>query len=397
MWGGMRLFRLFGIEVYLDWSIIIVFGLITASLGLGLIPTWHPELSPMVTIGMALVAAVLFILSVLIHEFSHALVGRTQGMTVRRITLFVFGGMAHLESEASTWKGEFWMTIVGPLTSLALGVGFLFLGGLLAKPGVLRAGNPEELMAALSPVDTLLLWLGTINILLALFNMIPGFPLDGGRVLRALLWGGTGSFYKATRWATWGGRAFAALLISAGVAMMLGVRLPLFGTGLISGLWLAFIGWFLHNAAVMTYRQLKMRRVLQDVPVSRLLRSGVIRVPASISVQELVDQYVLGHGDQRAWAVERDGRLVGLITLHDVRAVDRGARSRTSVAETMTPWDRLQTTTPEDDAGMAFEQLSKKGVGQLPVVKNGELVGLLRREELMHWIHWFEETSERRI
>lgn len=394
MTGGIRLFRFSGIDVYLDWSLLIIFLLVTFSLGLHLFPTWHPERSPMFTMTMGVVAAGLFFMSVLTHEFSHALVGRARGITVRRITLFVFGGMAHMESEAPDWRSEFWMTIVGPLTSLVLGIGFLLLSGLFADPGIADASDPEEAFSALSPAATLLFWLGGINLLLAIFNLVPGFPLDGGRVLRALLWGMTGSYYKATKWASRGGQAFAGLLIGIGIAMMLGVQVPPFGAGLLPGLWFAFIGWFLNNAALASYKQSRMRKALQGVPVSRLSKRDVVRVPASISIQQLVDDFVLGAGDQRAWPVERDGQLVGLVTLHDVRAVDKKARASTPVTEAMTPWEQLKTVAPEEDAGNALEQLGYSGASQLPVVKNGDLVGMLRREDLMRWISWTDNGAE---
>jgi len=388
MTGGIRFFRFAGIDVYLDWSLIIIFLLITLGLGLMVFPTWLPDLGQAAALGMGAVAAVLFLLSVLVHEFSHALVGRAKGMTVRRITLFVFGGMAHLESDAPNWKVEFWMTIVGPVTSFMLGAGFLLLSGLFISPEAAEATDPEQAMQLAGPVASLFFWLGAVNVLLAIFNLVPGFPLDGGRVLRALIWGATGSFEQATRWASRAGQLFAGLLIGIGILMMLGIPVPPFGAGLIPGLWLAFIGWFLNNAAVMSYRQTKMRRALADMPVSRLVRREVTRVPASISVQQLVDQYVLAAGDQRAWPVERNGRLVGLITLNDVRALGREARAGKTVEQAMTPWDKLQTTSPDEDASQAFEQLASRGVNQLPVLERGELVGMLRRDDLMRWLSW---------
>jgi Zn-dependent protease len=255
MSGGFHLMRVAGVDVFLDWSLAIIFFLITASLGSGLFPAWHPEWSAATSWVTAAAAAVLFLASVLVHEMSHALVGRARGMEIRRITLFIFGGMAHLEEDAREWRTEFYMALVGPVTSLAIGFLCIWLGSLGVGEVTARMDQPAEMLAGLGPWTTLLLWLGPVNIVLGLFNLVPGFPLDGGRVMRAAIWGATGDLHKATRWASNGGRAFAWFLIAAGVAMILGVRVPFFGTGFVGGLWLALIGWFLHNAAIMSYRQ----------------------------------------------------------------------------------------------------------------------------------------------
>lgn len=387
MTGGMRLFRFSGIDVHLDWSLAIVFLLITFSLGLHLFPIWQPDWSAPFSLFMGGAAAVLFLFSVLVHEFSHALVGRRYGMTVRRITLFVFGGMAHLESEPPHWRAEFWMSIVGPITSLIIGVVCLTFAGMWTPPQAATM-DPRQAMALMNPVATLLFWVGAVNVLLAVFNMVPGFPLDGGRVLRALLWGISGDFTRATRWATLGGQALAGLLIAAGVAMMLGIHVPPFGSGLIPGLWLAFIGWFLNNAAVAGYRQTRMRQVLGSVPVARLYRQQITRVPATSTLRELVNMHVLAPGDQRAWPVERNERLVGLITLKDIRSVATDRLNTTKVEQVMTPWDNVRTVSPDDSAASAMDQLVSGGFNQLPVMDRGELAGLLRREDLMRWIAW---------
>lgn len=388
MHSGIRLFRLAGIDVFLDWSLIIIFTLISLSLGLGVFPQWHPDWSTSTAMMTALVAAVLFLASVLAHEFSHALVGRARGMTVNRITLFIFGGMAHLESEPADWKSEFWMTIVGPLTSLLLGAVFLLLG--LAAAGPMNPEQPAAFVQGLSPLATLLLWLGPVNIILGLFNLVPGFPLDGGRILRALIWGATGDMRRATRYAARGGQLFAWLLMGSGFAMILGLRVPVFGTGLVNGLWLAFIGWFLHSAAVASYQQLLVRQVLQGVPVTRLMRQDITPLPADITVQALVDEHLFS-GDQRAWPILDGEHLAGLVTLHDVRAVDRDRWSTTRLTDIMVPIGKMETTSPEEDASDALNTLSQRGINQLPVVQNGRLCGMLRREDIMRWLSLFGE------
>lgn len=392
MRNGVRLGRIAGIDVIMDWSLLIIFFLITFSLGAGLFPSWHPQWGPGLVWGTAAAAAVLFLASVFVHELSHAVVGRAQGMEINRITLFVFGGMAHLEHEPQTWRVELWMAIVGPITSLVLGVAFIFLGGLMAGPIELDPNNPQQAFAQLGPVPTLLFWLGPINIILGLFNLVPGFPLDGGRVLRAILWGVTGNLRRATRWASQLGQFFAWMLIASGVLMVFGYRLPVFGSGPIGGIWLMFIGWFLHNAALTSYRQLLVRESLADVPVARVMQTRFDTVPPDLTIDALIDERLM-HSDQRAFPVIEDDRFLGLICLEDVRRVEREARARTTAREVMTPVSALTCVGPNEDAAEALFTLSRKNVNQLPVVEDQRLRGLLRREDVLKWLSLYGEEK----
>ncbi|HKJ71742.1 MAG TPA: site-2 protease family protein [Gammaproteobacteria bacterium] len=393
MGQGIRLGRLFGIAIHLDWSLLIVFGLIVVSLGAGSFPYLHPAWAATTTWSTALVAAVLFFASVLAHELSHALVGRGYGIRVPRITLFVFGGLAQMENEPGHWRGELWMALAGPAASLLLGAAFLLLASLVIGPGGFDPDQPRESLAALSPLATLLMWLGPINIILGLFNLVPGFPLDGGRVLRAIMWGLTGDLRRATRWASRGGQAFAWLLIATGVAMILGAEVPLFGRGPISGLWLAFIGWFLNNAALSSYQQLLVRESLHGVAVSRLMRTDLVSVAPDLAVAALVEDHLL-RGGQRAFpVVAAGGRLRGLVTMSDVRERERSAWEGLTVAGVMTPADQLATVAPGDDAFDAMMKLTRAGVDQLPVVEGGRLRGLIRRRDLLTWLSVYGDPS----
>lgn len=385
MGNGIRLGSIAGIAIHLDWSLAIIFLLITSGLALGLFPAWHPDWSPALAWATAFAAAVLFFASVLAHELSHAIVGRAQGMTIRRITLFVFGGMAHLEHEPHRWRAELAMAIVGPITSLAIGIGALLAAGLLIGPVELDLDEPGRFLARLGVAATLLVWIGQVNLILAVFNLVPGFPLDGGRVLRALLWGATGDLRRATRWASGAGQGFAWLLIGLGVAMALGIRVPVFGVGLVNGLWLMFIGWFLNNAAFASYRQLLVRDALENVPVARLMRKQFASVPPDLSVSELVEAHIL-RSDQRAFPVEENGRMIGVVCLADVRRLARERWPETAVREIMTPADRLASVRPEDDALEALSLLGAKGVNQLPVVAAGRLAGFVLREDILKWL-----------
>lgn len=382
---GVRFGRIAGVEIVADWSLLIIFWLITFSLAAGVFPAWHPEWTATLAWGTALAAAALFLASVLIHELSHALVGRLHGIVVRRITLFMFGGMAQMENEPPTWRAEFYMAIVGPLTSLALGVLFLWLAPFAGGPMDIDPDDPGAALAALAPAQTLLVWLGPVNILLALFNLVPGFPLDGGRVLRALLWAVTGSLRRATRYASRAGQGFALLLMASGVAMMLGLRVPVFGTGLVGGLWLAFIGWFLNNAAVLSYRQLLVRESLADVPVERLMQTRFARVAPALRVSTLVDEHLLPSG-QRSFPVEDDSRLLGIVSLSDVRKHGRDTWDRITVGEIMTPAASVVTVGAQQDAFEALALLAGHNLNQLPVVEDGRVVGLLRREDIVTWL-----------
>lgn len=394
MSNGFRLGRIAGIGIYADWSLSIIFFLIAFSLALGVFPHWHPEWGAGTTWGTAFAAAALFLASVLIHELSHALVGRAHGIEIRRITLFIFGGMAQMENEPKAWRAELWMAIVGPITSLLLGILFLFLGGLAAGPMDLELETPEQLFTTLNPLATLLLWLGPVNIILGLFNLVPGFPLDGGRVLRAIMWGITGNLRRATRWASGAGQAFAWVLIITGFAMLLGAQVPIFGGGFINGLWLAFIGWFLNNAALVSYRQLLVREALEDIPVGRIMQTNFLTVDPDMPISVLVDEHLM-RSDQRAFPVQKNHHLVGMVCLPDIRKIRREDWPNTPIGDIMTPANKVTLISPREDAADALFILVRRNVNQLPVVKNGKIDGLIRREDILKWLSLYGEQHLR--
>jgi Zn-dependent protease/CBS domain-containing protein len=382
---GLHVGSIAGVQITLDWSLLIIFFLVAFSLGAGVFPAWHPQWGVGLIWIVAFAAAALFLASVLAHELSHALVGRAQGIEVRRITLFVFGGMAQMEGEPHAWRAELWMAIVGPITSLVIGLVCVYLGTFLAGQVNIDPEDPLAAVARLGPVSTILMWLGPINVILAVFNLVPGFPLDGGRVLRAILWGITGDIYRATRWAAGTGQLFAWVLIASGFAMILGLHVPFFGTGVVGGMWLALIGWFLNNAALMSHRQLLARRSLEGVPVSSMMLSSFASVPAGTSIAAFVDDYLIA-SDQRTYPVLEGGRLVGLVSLEDVRKVAPAERSVRTVEDIMTPASELATVAPGAPAAEALRQLAGTTQAQLPVVADGEVRGLLRREDVVKWM-----------
>jgi Zn-dependent protease len=383
MRSGFRLARIFGIQVRIDWSWLLILLLVTWSLGSSFGQV-HPNWGPATVWGVALFAALLFFTSVLLHELAHSLVARARGIPVQSITLFLFGGVSSIQHDPDSPGVEFVMAIVGPLTSLVIGIVLL----LVATPHVrviTSATSATQGLAQLGPLPTILLWLGTINVVLGIFNMVPAFPLDGGRVLRSILWGISGNLRSATRWASWLGQAIAWLMIVAGIAMVFGVHIPYFGTGLLNGLWLALIGWFLNNASSQSYQQIVVHDILEGVSVERMMRTDPPTVPPDSSVSSLVHDHVMGT-DEAGFPVMDGDRLVGIVTIDDVRAIPRDEWETTTVRDIMTPFDKLITVRPNDDGAVALDRLTQNDVRQLPVVSGSSLVGLLRRRDIMQWL-----------
>lgn len=392
MRSGFPLGRLFGIDVRVDWSWILIFLLVTWNLAAAVFPRLNPQWGSGLIILLAVVAALLFFASVLAHELAHSLVAKAHGLPVRNITLFLFGGVSNIQREPPSPRAEFLIAVVGPITSIVLGFIFLLLGAPSIAGLADAAEDPAAALAGIGPIGALLLWLGPINVIVGLFNLIPGFPLDGGRILRSILWGTTGDLRGATRWASWVGQAIAWAFIAAGIAMIFGVSIPVFGTGLIGGLWLAFIGWFLNSAAVQSYQQLVVQDLLEDVPVSRLMRSEPPTAQADLSIDDLVHDGVMGT-DDHAFPVLRGDDLAGIVCLHDVREVPRKDWDSTRVSEIMTPAERLVVVGPQEDAANALNKLSQKDVRQLPVVDDGHLVGMLRRRDILRWLQLHSEGA----
>jgi Zn-dependent protease/CBS domain-containing protein len=381
MTPGIPVGRPFGIAVHLDWSVLFIFALIAFNLGAGVLRAWHPDWGPALTWSTALAAAVLFLVSILLHELSHALVGRARGVNIDRITLFVFGGVAHMHGEPRSPLTELLIAVVGPLTSLVIGAGASALGLWLVHRGVGDLSSPEQAEIAarsMGPTATLLLWLGPVNVVLGLFNLVPGFPLDGGRVLRAILWGITHDFVKATRWAALAGQAVAWALMALGVVNALSGRIG-------QGLWLVLIGWFLSNAARTSIAQVLVRESLADVPVRRLMVTQLDRVPPDLAVEQFVSAHLMA-SDQRAWPVETSGgALLGLAVWDDVRQLPHPEWPRTPLSQVMTPREELISLGPSEPAQRALELFAEADVNQIAVVEGDRLLGLVRRGDLLKW------------
>lgn len=381
---GFRLGRLAGIEIRVDWSLLIVFWLIVASLAMGRFPLLHPDWSVGMIWSVALIAAVLFFASILAHEMAHALVGRARGIAIDGITLFLFGGVARIAGEPKSPGSELLMAAVGPLTSFLIGV-------ISIAAGMAMSGTPRDdltWVANLSPTASVLLWLGSTNVMLAVFNLLPGFPLDGGRVLRATLWKLTGDFKRATRGASLVGRGVAFLMIFLGVMMAFGMQVPWLGSGLFQGLWLVLIGWFLDSAAVNSYRQLVVTQMLAHVPVARLMRGDITAVPATAPVSALVDHYLM-RSDEKCFPVIDADSLAGTVCMTDLRKARRETWDMTPVRAIMTRREELTTVRPDETIADALTKLATNDVDQLPVIdatRPEKLLGVLRRSDILRFI-----------
>ena len=285
MRSQVKLVRLFGVELGLHYSWIIIAVLIVFSLG-NHFHAIHPRWSSGLVWGISIITGVLFFVFLFAHELSHALVAKARGLPIHKITLFALGGMAEIEKEPTRASTEFWMGIVGPITSFVIGVVLLALA---------YAGGWTWRAEAATPGLAILVWLGYINILLAVFNMIPGFPLDGGRVLRAIIWGITKSAERSTRIAARVGQLVGMGFIVYGI-------FEFFGGAGFNGLWLAFIGWFLLNAAGASYLQITTSNALRGVNVAQVMSRDCESAEASIPLQDFVDHYLLRTGDAVSWS-----------------------------------------------------------------------------------------------
>jgi Zn-dependent protease/CBS domain-containing protein len=359
----MKLFKLLGFEVKIDASWIVIAVLVTWSLAKGVFPAWYPNLAPMTYWTMGVVGALGLFVSIVAHEFCHSLVARKFGMPMKGITLFIFGGVAEMGDEPPTARAEFWMAIVGPLSSLAIG-GIFYL--------VHRGGEAGGWDTAVNAVTYYLFY---INFILAAFNLLPAFPLDGGRVLRSILWGAKGNLGWATRVSSSIGTAFGLGLIFLGV-------LQFIGGNVIGGAWMFLIGMFLRSAAQMSYQQLLVRKALEGEPVRRFMNPDPVTVPDSLTVAQLVDDYIYKY-HYKMFPVMAGDKLTGCITTRQVKEIPREAWDRETIREAASPCSEENTISPDTDAIKALAMMNQTGQSRLLVVENGRLVGLVSLKDLL--------------
>ena len=362
--SAFNLGSLFGIQFRLHYTWFIVFILITASLSWQVLPLSYPAWPLALYWVVGIITSLLFFGSVVAHELAHSLVGRANGIPVKSITLFVFGGVSLMTREATRARDELLMAGAGPACSLAIGglFGLLYL-------------ITRDVVAPLADMAFLLAY---VNLVLAAFNLIPGFPLDGGRVFRSLLWRVTGNYRRSTQVATRVGQGVGYLFILGGLLIAF---LRPFGLDWFSGLWLAFIGWFLENAASASYRQAQWRETLQGFSAAQVMTSDCPVISPDVTFGQLVGRYIFPSRHQ-CFLVADEGRLEGVLML-DVESIPRQDWAVTRVRELMTPIDQLRIAHPDQSALSVLDEMSERDLNQMPVVGEGGVMGLITRDSLL--------------
>jgi Zn-dependent protease len=369
----VRLGRIRGIEVGIHYSWLIVFILFSFLLAEGQFPDMYEDWSASQYWSVAVLAVLLLFFSVLVHEFGHALVAQSRGVGVNSITLFIFGGVASLQRESEEPGDEFLIAIAGPLASV-------LMAGIFGAAWLALRDSSEQAGALFG-------YLAYINLFLAVFNLIPGFPLDGGRVLRAIIWKATGSVRRATN-------------IASGIGIALGTVFVVFGlllivTGsIINGLWMAAIGWFLQNAADQNRRAVEQQSVLKGVTVRDLMNPRPVTVTPDVDLETLADSYVLRY-NARGMPVVEDGLMVGIVTVTNIREIPRERWREARVRDVMTPAAELRSIAPTGEVTDALQVMAEHDFHQLPVVENGRLIGLLTRNELIRYLQTRQEWGVR--
>jgi Zn-dependent protease len=362
--------RIFGISISLDYSWFLIFALMTWLLARSYFPAEFKGWPHVEYWGIAAATTIMLFVSVLLHELGHSVVAMAYQIPVKRINLFIFGGVSEIGAEAPTAAAEFFIAIAGPIVSVILGFIFLFL---------------ENPVRGIAPLFGLIKYLAYINFALAIFNLIPGFPLDGGRVFRAIVWGVTHNMRRSTLIAANVGRFFGFLFIMLGVWHMLGGD---FG----NGLWIAFIGWFIESAASSQVHRVMLQSAIAGHTVGQAMSRQVTTVPANLTLQQLVDDHVFGGGG-RAFVVNRGDESVGLMTLPRLRDVPRAQWGTTTAGQIMIPLAQIKTVNPKSELWAAMTQMDRAGVNQLPVMSDGRIVGILSREDLITFLRTLQEIG----
>ena len=365
---NISLRRILGIPIRLDYSWFFIFALLTWSLAASYFPAefkyWPTALYWMVGAATALMMFV----SVLLHELGHSVVAMRYKIAVRRITLFIFGGVAEVGSEPPSAMAEFWIALAGPAVSFALAILFTLL---------------QPIASVAQPMLALVKYLAYINGTLALFNLIPGFPLDGGRIFRSVVWGVTHNLRRATLIAANVGRFIAFLFILLGVWQV-------FTGNLGNGLWIAFIGWFLERAASSQVQQQALHDVLMGHRVQQVMSRNYATVSADTTLAQLVSHHILGKGQQN-FVVEQSGVLVGWLPASRIRQIDASAWPMTTAAQVMFPSRQLRWARPDEDLWDAMEDMEHNGLNQMPVMAGDQIMGLLRREDILRYLRALRE------
>ncbi len=360
---GFRVARIAGVDIEISFSWFFVFVLVAWVLAEGVFPGAYEGWATATYWAVGVAAALLLFFTVLVHEMAHAVVAKRRGLDVPRITLFIFGGVSHMSRNPRTAKEEFLIAVAGPLTSLAI-AGVMGVAGLLVT-------SPEQVRAVL-------LYLASINTLLAIFNILPGFPLDGGRVLRSIIWGRTNSFRRATRAAGAVGELVAYMIMAVGGLFLL------YGV-VITGLWFILIGWFLASAARNESQNIDIERVLDRLRARDLMDTEFVTVPYTLPVQRVVDEHLLAEGT-RSVMVEQGGSVAGILTVSDLKRLPRDEWAMAPAHRVMTPREKIVTVDVDDNGAEILRKIGEHKVSQMPVLDDGRMVGMLGRRELFERI-----------
>jgi len=361
---NLSLGRIFGIHVGLNWSLLVVAALIAWSLATSLLPTASPGQTSGAYWTAGVISAFVFLASLLAHELAHSVVATRRGVKVEGITLWLFGGVSRFSSETASPGAQALITFVGPLTSLVLGAVFY-----LAAVAVGGGAHPGLFSATLS-------WLGYINISLGVFNLVPAFPLDGGRLLQSLIWLRTGDRLRATRIAARIGMGFAYLLIAYGLATFI------FAGSLVGGVWSVFLGWFLLSAARSEEVGGLIRQALSGMTVAQVMTPNPVQAPDGISVEDALHGYVLASRHSTFPTHDAAGRLSGLLTLTALKNVAPGARPTTLIKEIMCPLDEVSTANPADPVTSVLGLPEGCSEGRTLIVDGGRLVGIISPSDI---------------
>ena len=362
--------RILGIPIGVDYSWFLIFALLTWSLATSYFPSEFKNWSQTQYWIVGAVTVILMFISVLLHELGHSVVALRYKIPVRSITLFVFGGVAQIGAEPPSATAEFWIAIAGPVTSFALAILF----------GLLRS-----VVGAFAPLLAITEYLAYINGTLGLFNLIPGFPLDGGRVFRAIIWGTTHSLRRATLIAATVGRFIAFIFIFLGV-------LQIFSGNFGNGLWIAFIGWFLESAASSQIQQQTTHDVLAGHHVADAMRRDYVSILPNTTLEQLINKHILGNG-QRSLVVKQDDRVEGLLTLHNVKIIPSSNWLTTTAAQVMIPIEKMKWISPDAELADALGEMDRDGVNQLPVMTGDQISGVLGRDDVISFLRTVSEFS----
>lgn len=366
--------KVFGIPIGLDFSWFLIFALITWMLATSYFPAEFHNWSTTVYWLVGAITSLLLFVSVMLHELGHSVIALRYKIPVKSITLFIFGGVASIASEPPSPVAEFWIALAGPIVSLALA-------------GIFRVIEP--LSGSAAPIFALAKYLAFINFILVGFNIIPGFPLDGGRVFRAIVWGMTKNYRKATLIAANTGRLIAFVFILLGVWQILGGSFA-------SGLWIAFIGWFLESAANAQVQQQHVQDLLAGHTVSQAISFNYTIIPESTTLGDLANQRILGEG-RRFLIVEDnengDGKILGMVTPAEVAAVSREAWGYTRVSQVMIPQDRFHLVDADDDLWKVMASMDQEGIRQVPVIKNGQVLGVLSHGGIIRYLKSLRQSQ----